>query len=183
MENTRITLAKLKVAKFMSEETLCFEADVFFDGKLVGRAHNDGHGGCTSVHAVRGGAHNEVYQAAEAYAKSLGPITGKPFADGEAFTYEVTLDHVVDDLANALLLRRDVEAQLRRGFKKKAIYIENGQLWNSKPKNAALINEAFFALVQKMHPTATILNRMPLAQAVDAYIAVVEAQDAEETVS
>lgn len=183
MKNTRITLAKFKVAKFASEETLCFEAEVYFDGKLLGRAFNDGHGGQTSVHAVRGGSHNEHYQAAEAYAKSLGPVTVKSsLADREDFTYEMTLDHVVDDLANQAMLRRDVEASLRRSLKKKCVYIKDGELWNSKPKNAAVIGEAFFALVQKMNPTAVILNRMPMAQAVEAYIAIVEAKEAGETV-
>ena len=183
MKNTRITLAKFKVAKFASEETLCFEAEVYFDGKLIGRAFNDGHGGQTSVHAVRGGASNEVYQAAEAYAKSLGPVVVKPtIADREEFSYEMTLDHVVDDLANDAMLRKDVEASLRRSFKKKCVYIKDGELWNAKPKNAALMNEAFCALVKKTNPTAVILNTLPFAEAVDAYIAIVDAKEAAETV-
>ncbi len=35
MKQNRITLKKLKTAEFASEETLCFAADVYFDGKLV----------------------------------------------------------------------------------------------------------------------------------------------------
>jgi hypothetical protein len=44
-----ITLKNLKVAQFRSEETLCYQADVCVDGKKVGTADNDGHGGCTHV--------------------------------------------------------------------------------------------------------------------------------------
>lgn len=40
-----LSIKKLKVNKRMSEETLCFSADVHFDGKKVGEVCNRGHGG------------------------------------------------------------------------------------------------------------------------------------------
>ena len=46
----KITLKNLKVAKFMSQETTCFQATVYVDGKKAGTAENEGHGGCTNVH-------------------------------------------------------------------------------------------------------------------------------------
>lgn len=45
-----ITLKNIKVAKFMSQETLCYSATVYVDGKKAGHSENDGHGGCSSVH-------------------------------------------------------------------------------------------------------------------------------------
>lgn len=43
---SRIQLKNVKYAAFASEETHCYEASVYFDGKKVGTVKNDGHGGC-----------------------------------------------------------------------------------------------------------------------------------------
>lgn len=40
---------RVKVNKSFSEETLCFRAEVHLDGKHVGFAFNDGHGGSTGL--------------------------------------------------------------------------------------------------------------------------------------
>lgn len=45
-----ITLKNFKHLNSLSEETLCFTAKVCLDGKVVGDARNQGHGGCTIVH-------------------------------------------------------------------------------------------------------------------------------------
>jgi len=44
------TLKKLKVHNDMSQETVCFSAEIWFNGRRVGIASNEGHGGCTSIH-------------------------------------------------------------------------------------------------------------------------------------
>jgi hypothetical protein len=46
MKQNRITLKNIKHAEFASEETNCYKASVYFDGKRVGIVSNDGHGGC-----------------------------------------------------------------------------------------------------------------------------------------
>jgi hypothetical protein len=46
----QITLKNLKISKFMSEETTCFQATIYVDGKKAGMAQNDGHGGSTYCH-------------------------------------------------------------------------------------------------------------------------------------
>lgn len=43
---SRIQLKNVKYAAFASEETHCYDASVYFDGKKVGTVKNDGHGGC-----------------------------------------------------------------------------------------------------------------------------------------
>jgi hypothetical protein len=42
----KVELKNIKVCEWMSEETLCFDASIYIDGKRVGTVHNDGHGGC-----------------------------------------------------------------------------------------------------------------------------------------
>lgn len=45
---TTFTLKNLKVCEWASEETTCFTATMYVDGKRVGEVSNDGHGGCNS---------------------------------------------------------------------------------------------------------------------------------------
>lgn len=45
-----ITLSKLSINTRLSEETVCFSADIKLDGRKVGDASNRGHGGPTDVH-------------------------------------------------------------------------------------------------------------------------------------
>lgn len=45
-----ITVKNVKIAEFMSEETVCFTATVYENGKKIGEAKNDGQGGCTSIY-------------------------------------------------------------------------------------------------------------------------------------
>ncbi len=52
-----ITLKNFKHAAFASQETYCFEATVYIDGKKAGTASNDGHGGCTFVHLTEAFRH------------------------------------------------------------------------------------------------------------------------------
>lgn len=45
----RIGFSSFKHYKRLSEETLCFDSNITLDGKKVGFARNDGHGGCTDI--------------------------------------------------------------------------------------------------------------------------------------
>lgn len=45
MAQTRLTVKNYKVAEWASEETECFTASLYLDGKRIGTARNDGHGG------------------------------------------------------------------------------------------------------------------------------------------
>jgi hypothetical protein len=45
---TTFTLKNLKVCEWASEETTCFTATLYVDGKRVGECSNDGQGGCNN---------------------------------------------------------------------------------------------------------------------------------------
>jgi hypothetical protein len=45
-----ITLKNLSIQKRLSEETLCFTADIMVDGKNIGWVQNRGQGGCNLYH-------------------------------------------------------------------------------------------------------------------------------------
>jgi len=46
----QIELRKVKVCNWMSEETTCYQAEIWIDGKKMGDASNEGHGGPDMIH-------------------------------------------------------------------------------------------------------------------------------------
>jgi hypothetical protein len=50
MPHPRISLKGLKIAKFASQETLCYQVTVLLDGTPALLAQNDGHGGSDYFH-------------------------------------------------------------------------------------------------------------------------------------
>lgn len=56
----KFELRKIKYFDAMSEETPCFTAEIWENGKHVAYAKNDGHGGCNYIHQVEGLKYDDV---------------------------------------------------------------------------------------------------------------------------
>ena len=48
----KFTLKNIQTCDFMSDETVCFQADLYCDGKFLCTCENDGHGGATFTHCT-----------------------------------------------------------------------------------------------------------------------------------
>ena len=66
----KIELKALKIHDDMSEETTCFSATVYGNGKKVGTAKNDGRGSCTFVNWLDYKLGRKIEEAA----KNLRPL-------------------------------------------------------------------------------------------------------------
>ena len=64
----KITLKKVKVYDELSEETICYTAEIHVDGKKVATVRNSGQGGSTDVYYAEG-SHSDGAQRLEEYAK------------------------------------------------------------------------------------------------------------------
>jgi hypothetical protein len=93
----KIELKNLKVNSAFSEETTCFIADVFINGKKVAHAKNNGRGGCTDYYPYPN--QRELLAQAELYCKSL-PKQLIDFGD-KTHEFDQTLESVIDDLVFA----------------------------------------------------------------------------------
>ena len=93
----KIELKNVKINQSFSEETTCFKADVFVNGKKIAHAQNDGRGGCTSYHPYENQKDN--VRLVEEYCKTL-PKQIINFG-GEDKEYNQTLESVIDDLVFA----------------------------------------------------------------------------------
>ena len=93
-----IKLKKLKISEHLSEETTAFTADIFINGYKAGYAKNDGNGGCTFYHPYDEKG-KQLMQDAETYCKTL-PDKTVEMGKGRSFTYNVTLETIIDDFVD-----------------------------------------------------------------------------------
>lgn len=60
MKVDKFSFKNFKFVEEMSEETPCFSADLYENGKLVAHVSNRGHGGCNEVRPAKGLTHKDV---------------------------------------------------------------------------------------------------------------------------
>ena len=88
----KIELKKISFNERMSEETNCFVADLYINGKKVGYVKNEGCGGCTDYHGYTK-EDNLIIREAEAYCKTLPRVRVEEYD----FDYQPTLESMIDE--------------------------------------------------------------------------------------
>lgn len=101
----KIELKNIKYAAFASEETHCYNASLYIDGKKIGTVSNDGHGGCDMFHGDY-----EAKNKVEAWLKDNG--NHDTYHDGS--TMFETLEMRCCDLVNEWHRKNEVKKILRR---------------------------------------------------------------------
>lgn len=97
----KIELKNVKHSEFASQETDCFEASVYIDGKRAGTVSNDGHGGCNNYHPY------DLAKRINAYAKTLPKIDMSAHGlTGDDRFMEQSDETLIGDLLNAYLRTR-----------------------------------------------------------------------------
>ena len=114
-----IQIKSLKHFAELSEETHCYHATVYIDGKRSFIAKNDGHGGCDDYLALEGHDRDTMWalvKKADEYCKTL-PKEPASFIDsktGKPYMHQPDLESVICDLVNDELTRRDLKKTLRK---------------------------------------------------------------------
>ncbi len=143
---TQFTLKNIKYSEFASEETFCFEATVYRDGKSFCIASNGGKGGSTNHYPIKGGS-NQVLQAAIiAIDKKLE---------------DTSLESIVFDLMADWLTEKDI----RRILRKIAYIKDDGLVYTKPPKFKP--NEANLKackLAPWWRPSFIMLNGMSMVE-------------------
>jgi hypothetical protein len=103
----KIELKQIKYSDWASEETSCFQANIYLNGKKVGFCNNDGKGGSTSYNRVSGISY-EVIHEMETYCEGLPPLVyDSNLYEGRKCTIKMTLEHYLDDLFYVYLKAKD----------------------------------------------------------------------------
>lgn len=128
-----LELRNIKYAAFASQETACFEAAIYIDGKREGTVTNDGHGGCNDYHPRELGQHIEAY----ASDKTEG---------------NVDPDMVIGNALDAALARRDLQRMLRT----RIVTMKGDKIYSTSAGRKALL-EATLNRARSM-PSAEVLR-------------------------
>jgi len=110
----KIELKAIKHFPSMSEETECFNANVYVDGKKVAYAENRGYGGNTDIKTIKGC--ESIVAKAEEYCKTLTSIEGMG-----GMKLEIDLEFHVELLLEQHLKAKD-KKKLEKDFLKGIIY-------------------------------------------------------------
>ena len=123
----KLELKSIKYTEWMSEETLCFTANLWVDGKVFAEVSNQGHGGCTDVHMHsksvfgKSGKRTSFYRQlkeVQAHCKSMPSLEPcalfgaeglKTFSEGLPMSLELWCNMEVEEF----LARRDLNRKLK----------------------------------------------------------------------
>jgi hypothetical protein len=142
----QIELKAFKYSAFASQETACFQAALWINGKKRGTVRNDGHGGCNYFSPY------EVEREIDAWAKTLPPCSLGINYGLIPMSAEILIAELVDDVIE----RR----HLKRKCSKATMFREAGKGYARG--EYTVINEKFTpnlrAYILNRWPDAVILN-------------------------
>ena len=156
----KLELKNIKHTEWASEETHCYQASLYVDGKPVAIVSNDGHGGCDRDydHPKFKGDYRATMKAVDAYFKSL-PKTDACDIFPEGMEQE--LEFWCADQVNNFLVSRELKKKLKSHvlfqFKyKDGIY---------QSKYHPTVTDGDWVINKQAGETRRILNDMPFADA------------------
>lgn len=155
----RVKLKNFKHSEFASQETHCFEADVWLDGRKIGHVSNEGSGGPNYYDPP------SIEKILTEIANPLPPFTYE--WGGEIREIKQDADVMIGDLVNDKLYERD----LKRALSKKILFVDpDGILKETKSMDAVRLAGALKLpnLMQKL-PAEKVLNLLPFDEALTIY--------------
>ena len=156
----KLQLKAIKHTEWASEETHCYQASLYIDGKPVAIVSNDGHGGCDRdyAHPKFKGDYRATMKAVHEYFKSL-PNTDacNLFPDGMA----QQLEYWCGDQVNQWLSERE----LKRKFKSHVLIQLKYKEGIYQTKYHPTVTKGEWVVDRKEAHTRRILNDMPFDEA------------------
>tara|TARA_R100000231_G_C5302901_1_gene158128 strand:- start:542 stop:1036 length:495 start_codon:yes stop_codon:yes gene_type:complete len=149
-----LEMKAIKFSEWASEETYCYQANVYLDGKPFAMVSNDGHGGCDRdySHNKFKGDYRATMKKVDDYFKSL-PNTDPCdlFPEG----IEQTFEQWCHDQVCTFLYRKDLKKALKKA---KVVKRKDDQgkmcLWDFNIR-------ANSDIIKAKYPEAIILNDLP----------------------
>jgi len=159
----KIELKNIKHAEFASQETNCYEAVIYINGKRAGLVSNDGQGGADNVTPW------QLAQEIDEYAKTLPPVVCEwidPKTD-KPFVMPQTHETIFGDLLNEWMYAKD----LKKAMAKRILFQrEDGKVYETKTMPAAdlkvHLNQTRLLEILK---AKTVLNLLPFDKALTIY--------------
>lgn len=160
----KLELRRIEYLARNSEETACYVAQVWVDGKHVADVSNDGHGGCDRQNPANGYTYKDI-DALNERCKAEFP----PLALGEGKTIPADLDLVCGRKLDEWLEAKAVNLQLRRLLRTKAMFTTASmpgiRSIPLKQKGRLYSLGVIVEHIRKLYPDARVLNNLPYDEA------------------
>ena len=154
----KIELKALKYSDFASQETHCFQANIYIDGKKAGWADNDGRGGMTSIHP------HQLYETIRQCTDKIPPRIVK-YGDTE-MSLDTSPDSYIDELVTLALHEKD----LKRAMKSRILFTRENQVFETKKLTAAELAASLDnAHLKEKLKADRVLNLLPMGEALNLY--------------
>ena len=161
----KVELKNLKHSEFASQETNCFEATVWLNGKRAFCARNDGNGGADSYAPLDdqdrvefNGLLNDLIN----HCLTL-PKWGSEF--GGADDMDVTPEILIGNLVNKMLDTK----KLKKSLKAKVLFINENGIYQTGYGNKRPVDKNLIDMVKDENPDSIILNCLAFSEALDLY--------------
>ncbi|MBP8176360.1 MAG: hypothetical protein KAX77_01225 [Xanthomonadales bacterium] len=159
----RISLAKLHIHKGLSEETIAFDADVMLDGEKIGTATCRGHGDQALVRT------RIAYASLDTIARAETPSANR-IESYRSYGLETAFKSI-EDVVEALVAdecdRRETE-RLAKRIAKRMLTATYFRTPGGTVRTLNIVGDRAEALINAKYPGATILNKLPINEAVRA---------------
>ena len=160
----KLELKKIKYCKWMSEETHCYSAIVYVDGKAMIEVSNEGHGGGNSEWAIKPFTQQDVDKVNAWCEKNLPKWKG---FDNKMFPTD--LEMWCGEEMNKYLTDKYLKSDFKKDIKSKILFVENKGLRQITFKKCKTLTDAHFNYFKSKHPNISALNFMPQDKAFKIY--------------
>ena len=161
----KLELKKIKYCKWMSEETHCYDAVVYVDGKATIEVSNDGHGGADTQWAIKPFTDQDI-EKVETWCKKNLP---KWYSSFDKSQNDKDLEYWCWDEINKYLDKKHYQKNLNRYLKKSILYIKDNVIKQISFKGVSKIEKRHIDRVLKENPNLDLLNLMPKEKALEVY--------------
>ncbi len=167
MDVKTLELKAIKVLASRSEETFCYTASVYLNGKKAMTVGNGGHGACDDQDEIIPGSH----QAIDDFLKTQNSASAL-FVRGEVSIHYHCLEYWCSALVGEFLTNQDLKRAYNKDRKKELMFIKDGSLVSVDLKqNGRLFPvEDVAKVMRKRHgENLVILNLLSAEEALKLY--------------
>ena len=155
----KLELKSIQYSSFASQETSCYQAKLYVDGKPFATVGNEGRGGCDYQHSLtkQDKAFYDKLEKIDTYLKTL-PKIKSPWCDNDEFEVDLEI------WCGEELSKWKCSKTLRRDLKKGSIIKDaDGEMYQWKKHIASDV-------ILKHHPKAVILNDLSFEKALTIFM-------------
>jgi hypothetical protein len=158
----KLELKNIKYAAFNSEETSCYQAKVYVDGKPMIEVSNDGHGGSDNQWPIKPFTDKDIEKVNSWCINNL-PKWISEYSPGKKF--DTDLEIWCGEALGNYLTSRDLKNLMRR----KILYLEGNAIYESSFKKFKTVTQDLLVKYINTYPDREILNTMAFSKALKLF--------------